>query len=414
MVGKPAWSPTARPGKLDSVNRFREENEQMDAHGRVVRFTVRITVAVAASSLLGVAAIGTASAGQRADQVRDAVRELVSPGGFPGAVAYFRTGGTTRRLGAGVADLATGEPATPGLRFRIASNTKSFVATVLLQLAGEGEVSLDDSIERWLPGTVRGPGYTPSEITLRMLLNHTSGLHDPDEAELFEPYFAGNRGYVYEPSEVIRRSLLTRPAFDPGQGVAYSNTGYLLLGQVIEKVTHHDVRAEIQRRLVRPLGLTRTSFPRHDPVLHGPHLHGYGMTGQDLTTFSPSYDWTAGAMVSTVDDLATFHRALLGGKLLKPAQQAELTRLVPNGQGYGGYGAGIETIDFGCPDGSTQTMWGNTGAGPGFYSVSMSSADGSRQLVLAANVFDLERESKGNPATMPRSTLPVGVAALCR
>ncbi|MFC4085030.1 serine hydrolase domain-containing protein [Amycolatopsis samaneae] len=356
---------------------------------------------------LGAAGIGPASATRRADEVGTAVTKLVTEGGFPGAVAYYREDGRVRRYAAGVADTATGEPARAEQRFRIASNTKAFVATVVLQLAGEGRLSLDDSVERWLPGVVRGPGYEASRITLRQLLNHTGGVHDPDQVSLLYPYFHGHRDFVYTPDEVIRRSLLTPPSFAPGAGVSYSNTGYLLLGKVIERATGHDVVREIRHRLLVPLRLRDTSFPTTSPHLTGPHLHGYDLRGADLTTFSPSYDWTAGAIVSTVDDLATFHRALLDGRLLRPAEQASLRQLVPNDEG-GAYGAGVETFDLPCG-----RVWGNTGAGPGFYSVSMSSADGRRQLVLVATVYDLAADAAHEPKVVPSSPFPAVNAALC-
>ncbi|UMP02697.1 serine hydrolase [Amycolatopsis sp. EV170708-02-1] len=371
-----------------------------------MRGSGKLAAGVLAGVLLG---SGTAAAAD--DPVRAAVGELVGEGGFPGAVVQVRDGGAVSRFGAGYANQATRETAGPHHRFRIASNTKAFVATVVLQLAGEGALSLDDPIERRLPGVVRGPGYAPEKITVRMLLNHTSGVHDPLDPHFFDPYLVqGNRAHVITPSEVIRRSLADRPSFPPGGGVKYSNTGYLLLGKVIEKITHNDVREEIQRRILDPLDLGRTYFPLWSPFLRGPHLHGYDMRGQDMTVFSPSYDWTAGAMVSTVDELATFHRALLAGRLLEPAQQAELKRLVPYSE-LGAYGAGVETLNLPC-SGGPKTVWGNTGAGPGFYSVSMSTEDGAKQIVLALNVYDLAADVHGGQR-VPKPPMPAVLAALC-
>ncbi|WP_181776823.1 serine hydrolase domain-containing protein [Amycolatopsis pittospori] len=371
----------------------------------------RVAVGTLAGVLLASASAGTAAATE--DPVRAAVEELVTAGGFPGAVVQVRNGEAVSRFGAGYANPVTREPAGPHHRFRIASNTKAFVAAVVLQLAGEGSLSLDDPVERRLPGVVRGPGYRPDEITLRMLLNHTSGVHDPLDPHFFDPYLVqGNRAHIYPPSEVIRRSLVDPPLFAPGADVKYSNTGYLLLGKVIERITRNDVREEIQRRLLDPLRLDRTYFPVWSPFLRGAHLHGYDLSkpAKDMTVFSPSYDWTAGAMVSTVDDLATFHRALLAGRLLEPAQQEELERLVPHSE-YGAYGAGIETLNVPCP-GGPKTFWGNTGAGPGFYSVSLSNEDGSKQIVLALNVYDLAAEL-AKKAPMPSRPLPAVAAALC-
>ncbi|AUI62794.1 serine hydrolase [Amycolatopsis sp. BJA-103] len=376
---------------------------------------MRGTGKLAAGALAGVllASVPAGTAAATGDPVRTAVGNLVAEGGFPGAVVQVRNGETVSRFGAGYANPVTREPAGPHHRFRIASNTKAFVAAVVLQLAGEGALSLDDSIERRLPGVVRGPGYEPEKITLRMLLNHTSGVHDPLDPHFFDPYLVrGNRAHIYPPSEVIRRSLTDPPSFAPGTKADYSNTGYLLLGKVIEKVTRNDVREEIQRRLLDPLGLGRTYFPLWSPFLRGPHLRGYDLSepAKDMTVFSPSYDWTAGAMVSTVDELATFHRALLAGRLLEPAQQAELERLVPQGE-FGAYGAGVETLNLPCP-GGPKRVWGNTGAGPGFYSVSMSTEDGSKQIVLALNVYDLAKDV-AHEDPLPSSPLPAVAAALC-
>ncbi|MEV7549714.1 serine hydrolase domain-containing protein [Amycolatopsis sp. NPDC089917] len=374
-----------------------------------MRGSGKLAAGVLAGVLLAGASSGTAAA--TGDPVRAAVGNLVAAGGFPGAVAWVRNGEAVSRFGAGYANPATREAAGPRHRFRIASNTKAFVATVVLRLAGEGALSLDDSIERRLPGVVRGPGYEPEKITVRMLLNHTSGVHDPLDPHFFDPYLVdGNRAHVITPSEVIRRSLVDPPSFAPGTKTDYSNTGYLLLGKVIEKVTHTDVREEIQRRVLDPLGLGRTYFPLRSPFLRGPHLHGYDLGGQDMTVFSPSYDWTAGAMVSTVDDLAKFHRALLAGRLLEPAQQAELVRLVPSGKA-GAYGAGVETLTLPCP-GGPKRIWGNTGAGPGFSSVSMSTEDGSKQIVLALTVYDLAKDVAHEDA-LPSSPVPAVAAALC-
>ncbi|BFV58081.1 serine hydrolase domain-containing protein [Kitasatospora sp. CMC57] len=338
--------------------------------------------------------------------------------GFPAAVAYVRHGARESQVAAGVADTATGERARPDQRFRIASNTKSFVSTVLLQLEGEGRLSLDDSVEKWLPGTVRGHGNDGRAVTIRQLLNHTSGIYDPTtEPEFFAPYLEHHdRDHLYTPQEVVALAVRHQPLFAPGGGWSYSNTNYLLAGLVIEAVTHHSAPAEIHRRILAPLGLKDTSFPVTDPTIHGPHLHGYDLKGQDVTRFSPSYDWTAGAMISTVNDLARFHRALFTGALLRPAQQRELLTTV-RFPGKPAYGLGVQRQDVPCgsePDARRVGTWATDGGGPGFTSVSLTTADGERQLVLALNVYDLGADLKGEPP-VPRSTglVKAQTAALC-
>ncbi|MFI9330272.1 serine hydrolase domain-containing protein [Kitasatospora sp. NPDC052868] len=373
--------------------------------------------AVAVSGFLPATAVAQRVPGPPPAGLREGIEQMVADG-FPGAVAYARRGEAESRIAAGLANTATGERARPDQRFRIASNTKSFVSTVLLQLEGEGRLSLDDNVEKWLPGVVQGAGNDGRAITVRQLLNHTSGIYDPTtEPEFFAPYLERHEwDHVYTPREVIARAVRHKPLFAPGGGWSYSNTNYLLAGLVIEAVTHHSALAEIQRRILAPLGLKDTSFPVTDPEIHGPHLHGYDLKGQDVTRFSPSYDWTAGAMVSTVDDLARFHRALFTGKLLRPAQQRELLTTVefPDEPAYG---LGVQRMDVPCgsePDSDSVDVWETDGGGPGYTSVALTTADGERQLVLAVNVFDLGADLK-HQAPVPRSKglVKAQVAALC-
>ncbi|MFF7637295.1 serine hydrolase domain-containing protein [Kitasatospora sp. NPDC008050] len=313
--------------------------------------------------------------------------------GYPGVIAYGRRGEQVSTAAAGVADKATGRPARATDRFRIASNTKSFVATVLLQLVGEHRLGLDDPVQRRLPGVVQGAGNDGSAITVRQLLDNTSGIYDPTtDPAFFAPYLQQHdRGYVYAPRQVVAVAVAHPPLFAPGTKWDYSNTNYLIAGLVIEAVTGHSARQEITSRILVPLGLTHTALPLTDPHIHGPHLHGYDLAGQDMTTFSPSYDWTAGAMISTLGDLATFDRALFGGRLLPPAEQREL-ETPASAPGADGYALGVTGRRIDCGGGRQVAVWETDGGGPGFTSVSVTAADDSRQLVLAGNVFDLGQD----------------------
>ncbi|GAB1691452.1 serine hydrolase domain-containing protein [Krasilnikovia sp. M28-CT-15] len=322
--------------------------------------------------------------------LQGALDEAVAAGN-PGVIAYARRGAHEWKLAAGIADRATGRPARPGDRWRIFSNTKSFVSTVVLQLVAERRLRLDDTVERWLPGLVHGHENDGSKVTVRQLLNHTSGIHDPTN----DPRFATDRG-GHTPLEVITAAMAHPPLFAPGHRWDYSNTNYLLAGMVIEAVTHHRADLEIRRRITIPLGLTHTSFPLDDARLPGPHLHGYDMNHRDVTGFNPSAEWTAGAMISTVADLARFDTALFGGRLLPPAQQRELQATVLDSD----YGLGVHRITVPCP-GADVTVWATDGGGPGYSSVSMTTADASRQLVLVANVFDLARDQRHRPDQLP-------------
>jgi D-alanyl-D-alanine carboxypeptidase len=366
-----------------------------------------VLTAVMALSVVGATVPAVATPWDFPARLQAAVNQLVA-GGFPGVVAYVRDGEQAWRVTAGVSDRDTGRPARPGDRFRIASNTKSFTAAVVLQLSGEGRLSLDDNVDRWLPGIVTGNGNDGSRITIRQLLNHTSGVYDPaSEPGFFAPYLERHDwDYVYTPREVVRLAMAHPPTTEaPGTQHQYSNTNYLLAGMVIKAVTGHSPVFEIYKRLIVPLGLWHTWFPTTDPEIHGPHLHGYDLGGNDVTRFSPSYDWTAGALVSTVDELARFHRALLSGRLLDPVRQRELTTVVPDGSSYG---LGVQRRDLPCG-----TAWGHDGGGPGFTSMSLSTADGRRQLVLVGNVFDLGKDLRHEPPIPVVDPTPLLMAALC-
>ncbi|GAB3139653.1 serine hydrolase domain-containing protein [Micromonospora sonneratiae] len=359
----------------------------------------------APAAAVGAPAIEVAEAGGTADAapLRMALDQMVTDG-YPGVVAYGRVGERRWQLAAGVADRATGRPARPGDRFRIASNTKAFVSTVLLQLAGERRLSLDDPVEKWLPGVVQGAGNDGSKINIRQLLNHTSGLWDPTtERSFWAPYLDQQQwDHVYPPREVVAAAVAHPPNFAPGTSWDYSNTNYLFAGLVVEAVTGRDAVTEVRQRIFRPLGLHHTTFPVTDPEIHGRHLHGYDLVGRDLTRFSPSYDWTAGAIVSTTAELARFHAALFGGRLLRPAQQRELETVLPMDGPSGGYGLGVRRMDVPCDSGPVP-VWQTDGGGPGFTSIALTSLDGSRQLVLAGNVYDIDRDVRGLPP-VPNST----------
>ncbi|GAB1516780.1 serine hydrolase domain-containing protein [Actinophytocola sp. KF-1] len=192
----------------------------------------------------------------------------------------------------------------------------------------------------------------------------------------------------------------------------YSNTNYLVAGMLIEEVTGRSATWEMYRRILVPLHLVHTSFPTADPRMHGRYLHGYALDGTDLTVFSPSYDWTAGALVSTVDDLAKFHRSLFDGTLLRPAEIAEMKRTVVVDRVS--MGLGVDRIDVPCGNGETRTVWGNSGGGPGYNSYSLISEDGARQLVIAMNVFDIAEDVADRPAVPEgASLLPAMKGVFC-
>jgi D-alanyl-D-alanine carboxypeptidase len=328
--------------------------------------------------------------------------------GIPGVIALQRQGDQVRHATAGVRDMRTGDPIRATDRFRIGSNTKSFISTVILQFEAEHRLRLTDTVQRWLPGVVPDGGA----ITIRELLNHTSGI--PEYGDV--PFVLQNRYRPLQPIDLVRHALAQPPLFPPGTGWSYSNTNYILLGMIIGRVDHLPEQYapvwEINRRIIVPLGLAHTSFPVTDPGIAGPHPRGYiidpppeyhlpGTT--DATVWSPSWAWTAGAIISTADDLARFHRALVTGRLLPPAQQHELLDAVPEGEGDVEYGLGIMHAHTPCGD-----AWGHEGDFPGYQSVSLTSPDGTRQAVLFGN-----RESDSNTDQVQRDLATALFTAFC-
>jgi D-alanyl-D-alanine carboxypeptidase len=311
--------------------------------------------------------------------------------GAPGAVALVNDGSRWHHRSriwtgaSGVADLRTGRPMRPQHRFRVASLTKPFVATVILQLVGEGRLSLSDTVEHWLPGILPYGG----EITVRQLLNHTAGVPEYALIPRDEAY-RGNRFQSWTPRELVALIADQPQTFPAGSAWSYSNTGYVLAGLVVEEVTGHSLGSEVGQRILRPLRLRDTYFPVDFPFLVGPHARGYSLDldeegnpieGRllDFTVFNPSAVWAAGNIVSNEQDLARFFRALLGGRLLSGALLAEMKRPVEVAPGFG-YGLGLFVVDSPCG-----TLFGHDGGIPGFSNTFLNREDGSRQFGVMIN-----------------------------
>ncbi|MFJ4834822.1 serine hydrolase domain-containing protein [Streptomyces sp. NPDC088747] len=314
--------------------------------------------------------------------VQESLDALVEVDGFPGALASVREpDGRTRQYTAGVGDLRTGAKVPVDGRVRIASNTKMFTATVVLQLVGEGRIDLDAPIEDYLPGLVRGDGMDGRVITVRQLLQHTSGLPDYDE-QVLEDYLTKQRHRYFEPREVLDMALAKKALFAPGTGWSYSNTNYVLAGLLVQKVTGRPVGEEITDRIIRPTGLRHTSWPGvGDQTIKGPHPRGYFATAPDapmtdVTENDPSAGWAAGQLIGTPSDLNRFLVALLGGKLLKPAQLKEMRTTVDapglDTVGDGHYGLGLATFKLSCGG----YAWTHGGNAPGYTTRNAVAPDG--------------------------------------
>ncbi|WP_237330477.1 serine hydrolase domain-containing protein [Streptomyces sp. BA2] len=333
---------------------------------------------------MGALAPPAASAAPRPDAVRQGVNSLVHSAGLPAALASAQDReGRTRTYTAGVGDLATGAKVPRDGRVRIGSNTKTFTAVVVLQLVGEGKIRLDAPVETYLPGLVRGDGIDGRRIKVRQLLQQNSGLPN------YSNYLGDDVRY-FEPRELLDIALRHKAGFEPGKKWEYSNTNYVLAGLIVEKVTGRPLAKEMDRRIIKRIGLRHTYFPAPgDATIRGPHPHGYyrdsaGAPLQDVTEIDPSWGWAAGALVSTNSDLNRFYSALLSdrGRLLAPAQLAEMRgSTLPAEDTFGPgarYGLGIVSKPLPCGDG---LYWGHGGSFPGYETRGGATDDGR-----AANV----------------------------
>ncbi|MFE6977853.1 serine hydrolase domain-containing protein [Streptomyces sp. NPDC057682] len=338
-----------------------------------------------ATALAVVAVPAAASAAPRPAPHDAALRErldAVVSAGAVGALAEVRDGRRVWRGTAGTAEQGTTRPVPADGRFRMGSITKTFLATVVLQLAAEDRLALDDSVERWLPGTVPGG----ERITLRHLLNHTSGLYDYKRTLTMppSPAFLDDRLRTWTASELVDRAVAQPPtSTTPGTAYAYSNTDYVLLGQIVEQATGRSYADEITARIIRPLGLHSTSVPGTSPRIPGPHPHGYvpvvdadGMRLVDYTVMNPSLMGASGEMISTTHDLNRFVSALLGGRLLPDDLLDEMRT---PGLEHGTYGLGLtwRTTACGVP------VYGNDGDALAYQTWSFTTADGRRTATVA-------------------------------
>ncbi|MFJ8525336.1 MULTISPECIES: serine hydrolase [Bacillus cereus group] len=326
------------------------------------------------------------------NSVKQALRDTLHLG-YPGILAKTSEGGKTWGYAAGIADLRTKKPMKTDFRFRIGSVTKTFVATVLLQLAGENRLNLDDSIEKWLPGVIQGNGYDGKQITIRQVLNHTSGIADYIQSKDFD-IMDTKKSYTAE--EFVKMGISLPPDFAPGKGWSYSNTGYVLLGILIEKVTGNSYAEEIEDRIIEPLDLSNTFLPGNSSVIPGTkHARGYVQPDgaselKDVTYSNPGS--SDGEMISTADDLNKFFSYLLGGKLLKEQQLKQMLTTVPTGrEGMDGYGLGI--FETKLPNGVS--IWGHTGGALGFTTLVGGKLGGKHTLVVNWN--SLGRADSPNP-----------------
>ncbi|MFD9571794.1 serine hydrolase domain-containing protein [Streptomyces sp. NPDC059982] len=323
--------------------------------------------------------------------------------------ALVRVGGTSGvwRGRSGVADVRSGRGVIEDARFRAGSVTKTFTAAVVLQLAAEGRLELDRPVQQYLPGLLPGGpgGFAP--VSVRQLLNYTSGLQSADgPGDTFEDAYA-HRFDVVDPRALIADAVAKGPEFRPGEKQRYSNIHYTVLGVLIEKVTGMTYEKAVSERIVKPLGLRHTSFP--SPVqnrIPGPYNRGYqavakaggGSSLVDVTEWNSTSNWAAGDLISTTEDLERFTVALFGGKVVPKAQLEEMFT-VPDVRDAESGGHAVETAgmkEFALADGTL--VYGKTGARYGYNTVIGGTRDLSRTLVYSVNSTDAKGEEMNKVA----------------
>ena len=301
----------------------------------------------------------TACSFGKPENIEEVVQQAVEEFEIPGIAAYIKADGQAPLIAAaGVSDLDSGQALKDTDQFRIYSVTKSFTALVTLQLIEEGILSLDDPVDKWLPESVVGSVPHHEQMTIRQLLSHSSGAYDytSSEMERMPPFFEQllaspeTRSHWYTPQELIDFSTQFPPYFAPGEGATYSNTGYVIMGLIIEAATGNDIEDEMHARIIEPLGLTSTYFETPETPTNyvtGYHLMEDGellnVSGSNSNT---SYAWAAGGIISNIHDVGRYADALFSGELLQPESYTEMFTFIPDSNIEGKYwGLGVAQRD---------------------------------------------------------------------
>ena len=306
--------------------------------------------------------------------------QLVARTEIPAVITLFEQDGQQTVVAAGGADLAGHRKARPDDRFWVGSVTKSFVATLVMQLVAEHRLRLDDTVRRLLPGRIRAG----RRIRLRNLLNHTSGIPDYMGLEPWGSALARNPRVVIPPRRLVSSAAKLPLEFRPGSRASYSNTNYLVLAEILERVTGRRLGRLLRDRIFARLGLAATAYESGRRSIRGDQLHGYDVSGprpRDVSLHGLGGPWADGAIVSNARDLAVFFGALLRGKLVPPRLVAKMTTIVP-----GSHGEGMGLYKLGSP--CRRWYYGHTGGTPGYVTFAAGSRDARRVVVVVVNGVD--------------------------
>jgi D-alanyl-D-alanine carboxypeptidase len=280
----------------------------------------------------------------------------------------------------GVRNLDTGTPPEIGDRFRIASNTKTFVATLLLQMVDDGLIALDTPL-----GAFALDFPKSASATLAQLLGMTSGIFSYPEDETFAAAYIANPMMAFSPEDALSIARAHEPYFAPGEGIHYSDTNYILAGMIAEQLTSSKLEDLLAERILAPELLSSSSFPVADPAMPDPYLSGYTPAAankpmEDASQSNPDVGWAAGAMISNLNDMAVWVQLLVDGSLLSLETQTARMQTIPIVQGSPvSYGLGIMEL-FG--------FYGHNGGIAGYSTIMLRDPNDASTLVVATNLSD--------------------------
>ncbi|MGN6058498.1 MAG: serine hydrolase domain-containing protein [Sphingomicrobium sp.] len=327
-----------------------------------------------------------------------AVKSALPQTSAPGVIVGVVTPSGTWKAAYGIADPAKGTPMAVGMHTRIGSVTKTFTGTAIMQLAEAGKLSLNDKISKYVAGIPNG-----DRITLRQLANMTSGLASYTRSKKFQDVLFSKPETIFTPRQLLDLGLAEPPLFQPGASFDYSNTNTILLGMVIEKVTGKPVGEVFKEQIFDPLKLRNTSWPGASVDMPTPFAQGFTLQGDfakpdapsNATHWNPSWGWTAGELISDIDDLLVYARALgTGHGLLGAAAQRERLTF----PAAGGYGIGV-----GCVAG-----WvGHTGELPGYNTTLYYNTAAGIAVAVQANSDIASGDCKDEPTLTNNPRDPV-------
>ncbi len=345
--------------------------------------TSGIAVAASADATPHPALPATAASAPADGSMRDVAQQMLAIGN-PGYLARINNGRRVSTTAVGVADIATGRALRADDQFEIGSNTKTFTATLILQLVDQKAVTLDAPVSKYLPGVVPNG----DNITVRMLLNHTSGLFNYTSDPKVLSTMQNDPQHNWTEQELLAAAFAHPPTFAPGKGWSYSNTNYTLLGMIAQKLTGSSLADLVRNRIARPLGLKHTYYANPRATNTGPgYAHGYAITFADGTPKYTDYTggniggWAgaAGAVISTAGDLSRFYSALVKAELFSRTQLKQMKTTVALPREFpikGRYGLGLIKFDTPCG-----TAWGHGGDTQGHHSTTAVSGDGRRTAI---------------------------------